>query len=68
MELSAVPTRAPDGRYVAFIPETGTATQADSVEEGLARLREATMLILEEFPTPTPGRPLLTSFQAPEHA
>lgn len=68
MELSAVITPAPEGGYVAFNPETGTTTQGESVEDALANLREATALYLEEFPLISVGRPLLTSFQIPEHA
>lgn len=68
MELSAVLTPAPEGGYVAFNPETGTTTQGESVEAALLNLREATALYLEEFPLMDIGRPLLTSFQLPEHA
>lgn len=68
MELSAVLTPAPEGGYVAFNPETGTTTQGETVEEALSNLREATELYLEEFPLIISGRPLLTSFQVPEHA
>jgi predicted RNase H-like HicB family nuclease len=68
MELSAVLTPAPEGGYVAFNPETGTTTQGETVEEALANLREATALYLEEFPLQVCGRPLLTSFDLPEHA
>lgn len=68
MELSAVIIPAPEGGFVGFNPETGTTTQGDTVEETLANLREATELYLEEFPMSFTGRPLLTSFQIPEHA
>ncbi|MCU0736053.1 MAG: type II toxin-antitoxin system HicB family antitoxin [Methylotetracoccus sp.] len=68
MELSAVITPAPEGGYVAFNPETASTTQGETVEEALANLREATELYLEEFPVSITGRPLLTSFQIPEHA
>jgi predicted RNase H-like HicB family nuclease len=68
MELSAVLTPTPEGGYVAFNPETGTTTQGETVEEALTNLREATKLYLEEFPLIIVGRPLLTSFQIPEHA
>ena len=68
MELSAVIIPAPEGGYVGFNPETGTTTQGETVEEVLANLREATELYLEEFPTSFTGRPLLTSFEIPEHA
>jgi len=68
MELSAVLTPAPEGGYVAFNPESGTTTQGETVVEALTNLREATELYLEEFPLSISGRPLLTSFQVPEHA
>lgn len=68
MELSAVLSPAPEGGYVAFNPETGTTTQGETVEEALANLREATELFLEEFPLVVSGRPLLTTFEVPEHA
>ncbi len=68
MELSAVIIPAPEGGFVGFNPETGTTTQGETVEETLANLREATELYLEEFPMSFTGRPLLTSFQIPEHA
>ena len=68
MELTAVLTPAPEGGYVAFNPETGTTTQGETVEEALANLREATALYLEEFPLAVSGRPLLTTFDVPEHA
>ncbi len=68
MELSAVITPAAEGGYVALNPETGTTTQGETIEEALANLREATELYLEEFPLFSAGRPLLTSFQVPEHA
>ncbi|WP_295408551.1 type II toxin-antitoxin system HicB family antitoxin [uncultured Thiocystis sp.] len=68
MELSAVLTPDPTEGYVAFNPETGTTTQGETVEEALCNLREATELYLEEFPLSMTGRPLLTSFQVPDHA
>jgi len=68
MELSAVLTPAPEGGYVALNPETGTTTQGETVEEALANLREATELFLEEFPQIGIARPLLTTFEVPEHA
>jgi predicted RNase H-like HicB family nuclease len=44
MELAAVLTPAEEGGYVALNPETGTTTQGETVEEGLANLQEATAL------------------------
>ena len=68
MELSAVLTPAPEGGYVAYNPETGTTTQAETVEEALANLAEATELYLEECPMTISTRSLLTTFQVAEHA
>lgn len=34
------------------------------MEEAVANLREATELYLEEFPLPSVGKPLLTTFEA----
>jgi predicted RNase H-like HicB family nuclease len=61
-----------DDLYVAQCPEIGTVSQGYSVEEAVANLKEATELYLEEFPLPSVGRPLLTTFEAavrePEYA
>jgi predicted RNase H-like HicB family nuclease len=46
MELTAVLTLAEEGRFVALNPETGTATQGESIKEALCNLREATALSL----------------------
>jgi predicted RNase H-like HicB family nuclease len=51
--------------YVAECPEVGTVSQAPTVEEALANLREATELYLEELPAPPAGGPVfLTVFEA----
>ena len=68
MELTAVLTPAEEGGYVAFNPETGTATQGETVEEAIANLQEATALYLLEFPIHAPGHPLVTTFSGPAHA
>jgi predicted RNase H-like HicB family nuclease len=68
MELTAVLIPAEEGGYIAFNPETGTTTQGESVEEALACLREATELYLEEFPTKSHGKVLLTTFEVAGHA
>ena len=68
MTLSAVLTPATEGGFVALNPETGTATQGESVEKALANLREATELFLEEFPLVPTGGTLLTTFEVGEHA
>ena len=49
--------------YVAECPEVGTVSQGYTVEEAMANLREATELYLEEFPLPSIGKPLLTTFE-----
>jgi len=68
MLLTAVLMPAEEGGFVALNPETGTTTQGDSVPEAIANLREATELYLEEFPMPTGGQPLLTTFEVAAHA
>jgi predicted RNase H-like HicB family nuclease len=50
MTLTAVLTPAPEGGYVASNLETGTTTQAETADEALENLKEATELYLEEFP------------------
>ena len=50
--------------YVAECPEVGTVSQGATVEEATANLKEATELYLEEFPLPSVGKPLLTTFEA----
>ena len=50
--------------YVAQCPEVGTVSQGYSVEEAVASLKEATELYLEEFPLPSVGKPILTTFDA----
>jgi len=68
MELTAVLTLAEEGGYIALNPETGTTTQGETVEEAVAKLREATALYLEEFPLVSLGRPVVTTFSLPEQA
>ncbi|MCE9606424.1 MAG: type II toxin-antitoxin system HicB family antitoxin [Planctomycetia bacterium] len=65
MELTAVLTRAEEGGFVAFNPETGTTTQGETVEEAVANLKEATSLYLAEFPLPNTGHPVVTMFTVP---
>jgi predicted RNase H-like HicB family nuclease len=50
--------------YIAECPEVGTVSQGYTVEEAVANLKEATELYLEEFPLPSVGKPLLTTFEA----
>jgi predicted RNase H-like HicB family nuclease len=57
---------APEGGYTAFNPETGTTTQGESIKEAIANLREATELYVEEFPLPSAGLPIITTFRIAE--
>ena len=67
MQVTAVLTPDEDG-YVAYNPETGTASQGDTIEQALANLREAVELFLEDQPMPS-GRPaIVTSITVGEHA
>ena len=50
--------------YVAQCPEVGTVSQGATIDEAVANLKEATELYLEEFPMPSTGRPLMTTFEA----
>jgi predicted RNase H-like HicB family nuclease len=68
MELTAVLTPAEEGGYIALNPETGTTTQGETVEEAISNLMDATALYLSEFPLPTWGHPLVTTFTVPAHA
>ncbi len=54
--------------YVAECPETGVASQGETIELALANLKEATELYLEEFPLETTSHPILTTFEIPVHA
>ena len=67
MQVTAILTPEDDG-YVAYNPETGTASQGDTIEEALANLRETVELYFEDQPMPS-GRPaLVTSITITEHA
>ncbi|HEU4961059.1 MAG TPA: type II toxin-antitoxin system HicB family antitoxin [Sphingomonas sp.] len=68
MHMTAVLTPAEEGGFVAFNPETGTASQGETVEEAVANLREAVELYLDVFPMRSGGAPLVTTFDIPEHA
>lgn len=50
MAWTAILTRAPEGGFVAFNPETNTTTQGETTEEAIENLKEAVELYLEEFP------------------
>jgi predicted RNase H-like HicB family nuclease len=62
MTLAAVLHKEED-LYVAECPEVGTVSQGHTIDEALSNLKEATELYLEEFPLPTTGKPLLTTFE-----
>ena len=68
MQVTAVLTRAEEGGFVAYNPETGTTSQGESIDDALANLREAVELFLEEFPMHIGGAPFVTTFTVDEHA
>ena len=68
MHMTAVLTPAGEGGFVAYNPETGTASQGESIEEAVANLREAVELYLDEFPMTVSGAAVVTSFDVPVHA
>ena len=68
MHMTAVLTPAEEGGYVAYNPETGTASQGESIEEAVAMLKEAVELYLEEFPMKLKGTAVVTSFDVPVNA
>lgn len=68
MQLTAVLIPAEEGGFVALNPETGTASQGDSITDALANLREATELYLQEFPIASYGKALLTTFEVAARA
>ncbi len=68
MHMTAVLTPAEIGGYVAYNPETGTASQGDTFESAVANLREAVELYLEEFPMQIDGAAIVTHFDVPVHA
>lgn len=67
MQVTAILSPAEEGGFIAYNPETGTASQGESIEEALANLREAVELYLEEFPLNVSGPPLVTTFEV-QHA
>ncbi len=68
MLFAAVLMPAAEGGFAALNPETGTTSQGETMEEALANLREATELYVEEFPSATGGRALVTTFELRVHA
>ena len=71
MQFTAVIWPAGEGGYCVLNPETGCASQGDTVEEALANIEEATQLYLEDVPManirPTSGT-FVTTFEIPELA
>lgn len=63
MQVTAILTPAEEGGYFALNPETGTASQGETVEEAIANLREAVELYREEFPIKLSRAPLVTTFE-----
>lgn len=49
--------------YVAECPETGTASQGETVEEALFNLKEATELYLEDMPSFKASPRIITTFE-----
>ena len=68
MPPAAVLISSAEGSFVVYDPETGTATQGDSVPEAISNLREATELYLEEFPLEQTSQALLTTSDVAAHA
>lgn len=68
MHMTAVLTPSEIGGYVAYNPETGTASQGETLDEAVANLREAVELYLEEFPMRISGAAIVTHFDVPVHA
>ena len=67
MQVTAVLTAEDDG-FVSYNPETGVASQGDTMEEALANLREAVELWLEDQPLPSGRPPIVTQITVMESA
>ena len=68
VELTAVLWAAPEGGFCALNPETGTTSQGDTESDALANLAEATALYLEEFPSASDQKAMVTSFRVADVA
>ena len=68
MHMTAVLTPAEEGGFVAYNPETGTASQGETIDEAVTMLKEAVELYLEEFPINLRGTAVVTSFDVPVNA
>ena len=49
--------------YMAECPDVGTTSQAETIEDALSNLKEATELYLEEVPIPETCPRLITTFE-----
>lgn len=71
MKLTAVIWPSEEGGYCVLNPETGCASQGESVEEALANIEEATQAYLDEVP-PKNFHPIsntfVTTFEIPTRA
>jgi len=52
-----------DDVYIAECPEVGTVDQAETIEQAIAGLKEATRLYLEEFSLPETSPRFVTSIE-----
>jgi len=68
VQVTAVLTRAEEGGFIAFNPETGSTTQGETIEDDLENLREAVELYREECPMRTVAAPLVTTLTVGERA
>jgi predicted RNase H-like HicB family nuclease len=67
MQVTAVLTSEDDG-FVAYNPETGVASQGDTIDEALANLKEAVELFLEDEELPSGRPPMVTTITIAVHA
>lgn len=68
MQVTAILTPAPESGFTALNPETGCASEGETIDQAIDNLREAVELYLEEFPMRLGRPPLVTTFTIPEHA
>lgn len=69
MKLTAIIWPSEDGGYCALNPETGCASQGDSVEEALTNIEEATQAYLDEVPSKnvqSSSNTFVTTFEIPQ--
>lgn len=71
VKFTAVIWPAEEGGYCVLNPETGCASQGETVEEALLNIEEATQLYLEATPEsdiPTASGAFVTTFEIPNLA